>query len=334
MITDKLLTVVVPTYNTEKLLPRCLDSLIVEDFMSLLEVLVIIDGSPDNSVEVAEKYASLYPDTFIVINKENGGHGSTINKGIELATGKYFKVLDSDDWFDREVFSEFLEELQTINVDIILTDYTKEYVYENKKEVVKLNNVLYENIYIVKDFDLNKQNWDFASMARSTYKTIFLKRIELLLPENTFYVDTILSIAPLFYFDNFVYINKNLYKYFIGRQDQSMNQDNILKNRDHIKKNYSIIVTKFNKESQNISKNRKLFLSQFLANQLTNIYILKSQLSYKQAKKELRDWNQYVKKTAKKTERINSRFYVLYNLLPFWLYKQLFNLYSKVRNKK
>ena len=120
---DKLLTITVPVYNTEEYLPKCLDSLIIDEYMDILEVLIVIDGSPDNSLTIAQEYAQRYPNTFIVINKENGGHSSAINKGLELATGKYFKLLDSDDWFNKDSFKVFLERLSNLDVDLILTNY-------------------------------------------------------------------------------------------------------------------------------------------------------------------------------------------------------------------
>ena len=121
-MSDKLLTITVPVYNTEEYLPKCLDSLIIDEYMDILEVLIVIDGSPDNSLAIAQEYAQKYPNTFIVINKENGGHSSAINKGLELATGKYFKLLDSDDWFDKDSFKVFIENLQSLDIDLVMAD--------------------------------------------------------------------------------------------------------------------------------------------------------------------------------------------------------------------
>ena len=96
----KVLTILVPVYNTEKYIRRCLDSLLVPEVLESIEVLVVNDGSKDRSPEIAQEYAEAFPDTVVLVNKENGGHGSTINTGIERANGKYFRVLDSDDWFN------------------------------------------------------------------------------------------------------------------------------------------------------------------------------------------------------------------------------------------
>ena len=104
----KLLTIVVPIYNTEKYLERCVESITPKDVLEDVEILLVNDGSKDNSLQIMKKYAAKYPDTVKVIDKENGGHGSTINAGLKVATGRYFKVLDSDDWFDTANFIKFV----------------------------------------------------------------------------------------------------------------------------------------------------------------------------------------------------------------------------------
>ena len=101
---EKILTVVVPAYNIETYVKQCLDSFVQKEILDDIEVLVINDGSKDRTVELAEAYVRKYPETFRVINKENGGHGSTINRGIKEASGRYFKVVDGDDWVEGEAF--------------------------------------------------------------------------------------------------------------------------------------------------------------------------------------------------------------------------------------
>ena len=101
---EKLLTIIIPTYNMEKYLDKCLSSLIVDDkeLMTQLEVLVVIDGAKDRSSEIAHTYQDKYPDTYVVIDKENGNYGSCINRGLKEASGKYVKVLDADDYEEPE----------------------------------------------------------------------------------------------------------------------------------------------------------------------------------------------------------------------------------------
>lgn len=126
---EKILTIVIPTYNMQDYLHRCLDSLIVpEEQMQLLEVLVVNDGSKDNSSVIAHEYQNKYPDTFRVIDKENGNYGSCVNRGLREATGKYIKILDADDWFDNVTLALYLIYLTALDVDLVLTDF--KIVYE------------------------------------------------------------------------------------------------------------------------------------------------------------------------------------------------------------
>ena len=115
----KILTITVPAYNAEKYLDRCLQSFLVPEILDALEVLVINDGSRDSTSDIASRYVNQYPDTFHLINKKNGGHGSGINCGIAHATGKYFKIVDADDWLNTEVLAQYIGLLRTVDTDIV-----------------------------------------------------------------------------------------------------------------------------------------------------------------------------------------------------------------------
>ena len=121
---NKILTIIIPTYNMENYLRKCLDSLIVSDEkMQMLEVLVINDGSKDSSSIIAHEYQEKYPQTYRVIDKENGNYGSCINRGLKEATGKYVKVLDADDYFDPSVLGQYLDFLFEQEVDMVISDF-------------------------------------------------------------------------------------------------------------------------------------------------------------------------------------------------------------------
>lgn len=226
----KILTVIVPVYNTEKYIKRCLDSLDNKEINDKLEVLVVSDGSKDNAINIAKEYSKRLPDTFKIIEKENGGHGSTINKGLELATGKYFRVLDSDDWVDNVNFVEFVKRLEDQDADLVVTDYSKEFIYEGKSEKIVYKNLEPNKKYIFDKFDLNILNGEYFVMATSTYKTEVLRKSNLNLMEKTFYVDMQYNVVPIPYVNSFVYFNLDIYRYFIGRLDQSVNTASFVKN--------------------------------------------------------------------------------------------------------
>lgn len=226
----KILTVIVPVYNTEKYIKRCLDSLDNKEINDKLEVLVVSDGSKDNAINIAKEYSKRLPDTFKIIEKENGGHGSTINKGLELATGKYFRVLDSDDWVDNVNFVEFVKRLEDQDADLVVTDYSKEFIYEGKSEKIVYKNLEPNKKYNFDKFDLNILNGEYFVMATSTYKTEVLRKSNLKLMEKTFYVDMQYNVVPIPYVNSFVYFDLDIYRYFIGRLDQSVNTASFVKN--------------------------------------------------------------------------------------------------------
>lgn len=133
----KILSVVIPTYNMEEFLSRCLETLIVDEKkLTRLEVLVINDGSKDSSLQIANKYHAIYPETIKVIDKENGNYGSCINRGLKEATGKYFRILDADDTFNKNALSKLLEVLDSSDDEMIITNYT--YVYDTTGSVISV----------------------------------------------------------------------------------------------------------------------------------------------------------------------------------------------------
>lgn len=231
---NKLLTITIPVYNTEQYLRRCLDSLIVPFFMDKLEILIIIDGSPDNSIEIATEFQIKYPNTFKVIEKKNGGHGSVINKGIELASGKYFRVLDSDDWFDTCEFAKFLTAIQNIDADLVLSNFSYEFVFENRNRPFTYNNITYHKIYNVSKFVFNKQ-FDIT-IHSITYATSVLHKSKLKVFEHCFYEDTQYRLFVFPSVTLFTILDYSVYKYFIGREGQSVSNSGWIKYNTHYRK--------------------------------------------------------------------------------------------------
>ena len=135
----KVLTISIAAYNVEKFINQTLDSLIDERIMDDLEIIVVNDGSSDNTLAIAKEYERKYPDSFIIIDKENGGYGSTINSSLKIASGKYYKLLDGDDWYDTDNVVSLINALKTCNADLVVTPYI-EFVDDNgeKKQVDSL----------------------------------------------------------------------------------------------------------------------------------------------------------------------------------------------------
>ena len=220
----KALTILIPVYNTEKYIKRCLDSLIVSEIMDDIEILVVNDGGKDHSVEIIQKYVDSYPETVRLIDKENGGHGSTINAGIKEAKGKYFRVLDSDDWFNSTDFVKFVNRLKSEDADLVVCDYRKEHTYNSKSEYFVYKNLEDRKCYCFDDIDLKILEGEYFVMATSTYKTEILRTSGLKMLEKTFYVDMQYNVVPMTKVETFTYYHLDIYRYFIGRDDQSVNE--------------------------------------------------------------------------------------------------------------
>ncbi len=222
----KILSIAIPCYNSAAYMHTCIESLLVDE--ESIEIIIVNDGSTkDNTAEIADKYAAKYPKTIKVVHKENGGHGSGVNAGIAHATGKYFKVVDSDDRLDEENLKKILEFLKTSEVDMVLTNfmYDKQGVKEEKKMIMDYRGTLPRGRVFtwedVKKFDVDQ----YLMMHSIIYRTEVLRECELALPHHTFYVDNIYVYAPLPYIKTMYYFDMTLYYYFIGRDDQSVNEN-------------------------------------------------------------------------------------------------------------
>ncbi|MBR4267211.1 MAG: glycosyltransferase [Bacteroidales bacterium] len=217
---NKILSIIIPTYNMSKYLSKCLDSMIV-DGMNCLEVLVINDGSTDNSSEIGHTYQEKYPETFRIIDKVNGNYGSCVNRGLSEARGKYIKVVDADDFLDKHSLEKLLVYLQDIDADLILSDFNK--VYEDGREepedglpfpVAKLmdSNKLFENRIVCMGM----------KMHRIIYKLENIKQLQYKQMEGVSYTDQQWMFIPMSKVNTFVYLDIPLYKYLYDREGQTM----------------------------------------------------------------------------------------------------------------
>lgn len=221
---EKILTIVIPTYNMQDYLHRCLDSLIVpEEQMQLLEVLVVNDGSKDNSSVIAHEYQNKYPDTFRVIDKENGNYGSCVNRGLREATGKYIKILDADDWFDNVTLALYLIYLTALDVDLVLTDF--KIVYENSKKVIPYlysqKNIVADQVISVEQL-LSYNSMFYGQMHGFTYKTKILREMKYNQTEGISYTDQEYVNIPFTRVKTVCYYPNILYNYLLGREGQTM----------------------------------------------------------------------------------------------------------------
>lgn len=217
----KTLSLVVPVYNTEAYLRRCLDSVLLEEVAAELEVIAVNDGSTDGSLSILREYQARYPEMLILIDKENGGHGSAVNAGLQAASGRYFRVLDSDDWFDSPGFLRYMKLLSSCEEDLIVTPYTQEYTWsgtEIRHDYPWLKN---EQIYTMDGIDW-REDMDYFCLASSAWRTQLLRESGLRLSENCSYVDMEYNLWPIPLVNRFRFLDIPIYRYFLGRPEQSM----------------------------------------------------------------------------------------------------------------
>lgn len=238
----KRLSLVIPCYNSEAYLERCLDSLLPA--IEALEVIVVNDGSTDQTQAIAESYALRFPEHLHVISQENKGHGGAVNTGLAAATGQWFKILDSDDRFEHDALLKLLRFLKRMDrfhpeLDLVLHNF----VYEIHREdaphpsVIK-RPVSYANLFKEEGVpqgwnDLRTLRLDQNLMMHALcYKRSCLSGLPLVLPEHCFYEDNLYVTLPLRAVHSMAYCDADLYEYYIGRKDQSVNPEVLLRHID------------------------------------------------------------------------------------------------------
>lgn len=227
----KILSIIIPAYNVERYLDQCLKSFEVEKILDDIEILIIDDGSKDHTKEIGKRYEEKYPDTYKVISKENGGHGSTINKGIQIAQGKYFKVIDGDDWVNKEVLEEFVQYLEKVNSDIVATDVVK--VDHVTQKPIKKQEPLFWDVSFDKEYKFSEINRKaYIKMHAMTIKTSILRDNNIRITEKQFYVDAEYIFFPLPYVKTVIFHDIKLYMYRLGLPGQSMDIHKMQKNAE------------------------------------------------------------------------------------------------------
>ena len=222
---DKLLTISIAAYNVEEYLEQTLDSLNDKRYLDEIEVLIIDDGSKDNTKRIALKYQELEPDTFRYIYKENGGHGSTINKGIEHAQGKYFRVIDGDDWVAPDDFAKYVKKLKEASADMVLT-----------QNIIVCGDRVTKDCYIGNLDEDKLYSWNnqpdlqMITMHMITIRTELLRNNHVRITEKCFYVDIEFVIWAIYLSETIEVWNLYVYMYRAGNVNQSMSKQNLRKN--------------------------------------------------------------------------------------------------------
>ena len=231
----KLLSVAVPCYNSQEYMKNCIDSLF--EGPDLVEIIIVDDGSKDNTAAIADEYAAKYPDIVKAVHQENGGHGEAVNTGLRNATGLYFKVVDSDDWVNKEAYLAILDKLREITggpqtLDMMISNFVYEKQGAKRKKVMRYKSYMPENkIFTWKEMGRMPVG-KYILMHSVIYRTGLLRDCGLELPKHTFYVDNLFVYQPLPHVQTMYYMDVNFYRYFIGREDQSVHEDVMIRRID------------------------------------------------------------------------------------------------------
>ena len=318
----KYISFAIPCYNSEAYMENAIESILKggED----VEIIIVNDGSKDRTSEIAHKYEEKYPTIIKAVDKENGGHGDAVNTGLANATGLYFKVVDSDDWVDEASLMKILETLHRLvdedqMVDMLVSNYVYEKVGAKHKKVIHYRNVMPEEKVITwKDMGKFRLG-QYILMHSVLYRTELLRRCKLQLPKHTFYVDCIYVYQPLPYIKTFYYLNVDFYRYFIGRDDQSVNEKNMIKRIDQ-----QMFVTRTLMDMYDMSKIKNKRLRAYMINYIDVMIAISSIIAIRskdpvnlEKKKEI--W-QYLKNVDEK----------LYKKIRYGILGQTMNLPGKV----
>ena len=226
---DKLLTISVAAYNVQAYLDQLMESVIASDAMERLEVLIVNDGSSDRTAEIGRGYEARFPGSVRLIDKPNGGHGSTINRGIREAKGKYFRALDGDDWVCPEHLAALLDRMEQIDADVILSDFCS-FFEDGREELMEVENLTDGTMYSFEEIVSRIEKMRYHSVI---YRTGLLQELNVTLDEHCFYVDTEFMLYPIVAIRSVYYAKPYLYCYRRGLEGQSISRAGRIKHLDN-----------------------------------------------------------------------------------------------------
>ena len=301
----KLVSFVIPSYNSENYMDKCIESLLPggDD----VEILIVDDGSGDMTGRIADEYEEAYSGIVRAIHQENKGHGGAVNTGLKEAKGRFFKVVDSDDWVDEKAYRQVLAVLKRLedahqNIDMLLTNYV--YEKEGKK---RKRHMMYSPLFprdkVIGWEDMKRNIKGFCILMHSViFRTDMLRESGLVLPEHTFYVDNLFVYLPLRYVKRFYYLNVDFYRYYIGRDGQSVAEKTMVRRIDQqLRVNYMMI------DQLDPWEIEEKHLREYLLSYLEMITVVSTSIGYVSKDKEnlrkIKELWGYIKKKDRRTYR-------------------------------
>lgn len=282
---EKILSFVVPSYNSSKFMNTVISSFLEASVIDKLDIIIVNDGSLDDTAEKAEKFTEMYPDSVRLINQENKGHGGALNTGLAAARGKYVKVIDADDWVVTKNLPTFVEKLEKIDSDVVLTHH---YTIDVGSGNLKKKWMSYpEKFEVPYSFDEIMSSW--KSFDRSltfhgiTYNTEFYKENSISLSEHVFYEDHEYATIPCCLAKSVTPIDLFVYCYRIGDTAQSVSDDNQLKRLSHTEKVLDRLISEYPNMNFTSDSQRRYYCQK--AQGLLLSYLITSLLVEKDRKK-------------------------------------------------
>lgn len=288
----KTLSISIAAYNIERFIDNTLRNLCEDDIIDDLEIIIVNDGSKDNTLVRANMYKEKYPDSIRIINKDNGGYGSTINASLMVATGKYFKLLDGDDWYDYGSLKKIITFLKDSDVDLVVTPHVQVIDETGEKEIIRpFSHELENQKMTYKDYPIGQR----ICMHQACFKTRVIQNRGITITENCFYTDVEYLLKCMSKCDTIIYVEYPLYMYRIGLNEQSMSVEGMKKHyKDGVKSYKELIRFKnedvHNQEFEAYLQDAMISLGRYYLNIFFILDISKKQ--------EYIDFDKYIRKNA------------------------------------
>lgn len=341
---EKIVSFVVAAYNADRYLEKCLESFAVPSVMENIEVLIIDDGSTDHSREIAEQYASKFPNIYRVISKENGGHGSVINVGSKAASGKYLKIVDADDWVNSADLPLLINKLSAISADVVITNFQTIDMATGKANTHRFGIQTKNNTATMKDLVANwtvlHENLTFHGIF---YKKSFYRACEIELPEHVFYEDQVYVTIGMCRAKTFAMLDLTIYEYLIGNSQQSVSVQNQLRRCGDAKEVAIFLLERYSELAPSMSKAASEFYFRktqaVILNYLMIMLIINRQRSY--GRQQANDFIRHFKAQnmvfyLRSKKKINFMFFLNYLGVNYTIYRKLldFPIYRAFRRRK
>lgn len=323
---EKILSISIASYNVEEYLKDTVSSLIFDDgWLKKLEIIIVNDGSKDGTIKIARELEHKYPKSIVVIDKSNGGYGSTINSSLAVAKGKYYKLLDGDDWYDTNVLKEFIVYLEECESDLVVSPYyevrDRDYLIDNHQELpkdgCKINDIEIED--------------NLFAMHEIAVKTSVLRSIDNDITEHCFYTDSEYVFYSIIASESIARFGKGVYRYRLGIEGQSVSIEGIRKHYTDMRKVADRMYKKYHECSEQYTGTKKVALDFCVKNITYQTYRAYYLINNPTKKAELVSFDKMIKNKYPEIYKVSneSKFVYTLRLLHFEPYRMVARVVKK-----